>query len=194
MNRIAGDGVLPHERMHGFADRLAGGNVAVNDAALEREFEARLVESSTLAFRVAYGVLRHRQDAEDVAQEAFVKAYRSFNQLRDRDRFRAWLVRMTWRLALDRQRGERRRLARESATQETAADASEELIARERAALLWTAIDSLPDKLRIVIVLAGIEGHDTHDVARLLGIPQGTVKSRLFLARQRLKEQLQWTQ
>ena len=181
--------------MHGFADRLAGGNVAVNDAALEREFEARLVESSTLAFRVAYGVLRHRQDAEDVAQEAFVKAYRRFNQLRDRERFRAWLVRMTWRLALDRQRGDRRRLARETATQETAAaDTSEELIARERAALLWTAIDSLPDKLRIVIVLAGIEGHDTNEVARLLDVPQGTVKSRLFLARQRLKEQLQWTQ
>ena len=181
--------------MHGFADRLAGGNVAVNDAALEREFEARLVESSTLAFRVAYGVLRHRQDAEDVAQEAFVKAYRSFNQLRDRERFRAWLVRMTWRLALDRQRGDRRRLARETATQETAAaDTSEELIARERAALLWTAIDRLPEKLRIVIVLAGIEGHDTNEVARLLDVPQGTVKSRLFLARQRLKEQLQWTQ
>jgi len=181
--------------MHGFADRLAGGNVAVNDAALEREFEARLVESSTLAFRVAYGVLRHRQDAEDVAQEAFVKAYRSFNQLRDRERFRAWLVRMTWRLALDRQRSDRRRLARETATQETAgADTSEEVIARERAALLWTAIDRLPDKLRIVIVLAGIEGHDTNEVARLLDVPQGTVKSRLFLARQRLKEQLQWTQ
>ena len=57
--------------MHGFADRLAGGNLAVNDAALEREFEARLIESSRLAFRVAYGVWRHRQDAEDVAQEAF---------------------------------------------------------------------------------------------------------------------------
>ena len=195
MNRQAGGGVLPNERMHGFADRLAGGNLAVNDAALEREFEARLIESSTLAFRVAYGVLRHRQDAEDVAQEAFVKAYRSFNQLRDRERFRAWLVRMTWRLALDRQRGDRRRLARETATQETAAaDTSDEVIARERAALLWTAIDSLPDKLRIVIVLAGIEGHDINEVARLLDIPQGTVKSRLFLARQRLKEQLQWTQ
>jgi len=181
--------------MHGFADRLAGGTVAVNDEALEREFEARLIESSTLAFRVAYGVLRHRQDAEDVAQEAFVKAYRSFNQLRDRERFRAWLVRMTWRLALDRQRGDRRRLARETATPETAAaDTSDEVIARERAALLWTAIDSLPEKLRIVIVLAGIEGHDTLEVARLLDIPQGTVKSRLFLARQRLKEQLQWTQ
>src|SRR5476649_429656 len=92
--------------------RLAGGLVTV-DQDLEQEFETRLVESSTLAFRVAYGVLRHRQDAEDVAQEAFVKAYRRFNQLRDRDRFRAWLVRMTWRLAIDRQRNDRRREARD---------------------------------------------------------------------------------
>src|SRR6185312_9636206 len=83
------------------------------DQDRDRDFEARLVESSTLAFRVAYAVLRQRQDAEDVAQEAFVKAYRSFSQLRDRDRFRAWLVRITWRLALDRQRGDRRRLLRD---------------------------------------------------------------------------------
>src|SRR5215470_13232307 len=135
--------------MHEHAARLAGSLMTL-DRSLEQEFETRLVESSTLAFRVAYGVLRHRQDAEDVAQEAFVKAYRSFNQLRDRERFRAWLVRMTWRLALDRQRGDRRRLARETATQETAAaDTSHEVLARERAALLWSAIDSLPDKLRI---------------------------------------------
>ena len=87
---------------------MSGGLVAVIDDELEREFEGRLVESSTLAFRVAFGVLRHRQDAEDVAQEAFVKAYRSFSQLRDRERFRAWLVRMTWRLALNRQRADRR--------------------------------------------------------------------------------------
>ena len=80
---------------------------------LAREFEVRLVESSTLAVRVAYSVLRNREDAEDVAQEAFAKAYRSFSQLRDRERFRAWLVRMTWRMALDRQRSNRRRVARE---------------------------------------------------------------------------------
>src|SRR5437870_7244582 len=103
--------------MHDFAERLAGGLVSV-DHDLDREFEARLVESSTLAFRVAYGVLRQRQDAEDVAQEAFVKAYRSFTQLRDRARFRAWLVRITWRLALDRQRGDRRRLVREDKSEE----------------------------------------------------------------------------
>src|SRR5215216_4020578 len=83
------------------------------DQELAREFEVRLVESSTLAVRVAYSVLRNRADAEDVAQEAFAKAYRSFHQLRDRERFRAWLVRMTWRMALDRQRANRRRTARE---------------------------------------------------------------------------------
>src|SRR5258708_40167878 len=71
------------------------------DDVLEREFGERLRESSSLAFRVAYGVLRHREDAEEVAQEAFVRAHRSIAQLRDRERFRAWLVRMTWRLAVD---------------------------------------------------------------------------------------------
>src|SRR5215475_15202598 len=93
---------------------LSTTGIGQNEALpLEQEFEARLAESSTLAFRVAYSVLRHRQDAEDVAQEAFVKAYRSYTQLRDRDRFRAWLVRITWRLALDRQRADRRRAVRE---------------------------------------------------------------------------------
>src|SRR5215203_2790832 len=98
--------------MHERADRLAGNFVTV-DEDLAREFEARLVESSTLAFRVAYSVLRQREDAEDVAQDAFAKAYRAFRQLRDRERFRAWLVRMAWRLALDRRRSDRRRLVRE---------------------------------------------------------------------------------
>jgi RNA polymerase sigma factor (sigma-70 family) len=180
--------------MQEYVDRLAGGLVAV-EPELEREFEARLVESSTLAFRVAFAVLRHRQDAEDVSQEAFVKAYRNFRQLRERDRFRAWLVRMTWRLAIDRQRAERRRTVREMdhAAPVAVPSTAETLAARERTAQLWLAIDALPDKLRVVIVLAAMEGHDVREVARLLDLPEGTVKSRLFLARRRLKEQLQWT-
>jgi RNA polymerase sigma-70 factor, ECF subfamily len=180
--------------MHEYVDRLAGGLVGV-EPELEREFEARLVESSTLAFRVAFAVLRHRQDAEDVSQDAFVKAYRTFRQLRERDRFRAWLVRMTWRLAIDRQRAERRRTVRETehGPPVAVATTAETLVARERTARLWQAIDALPDKLRVVTVLAGIEGHDVREVARLLELPEGTVKSRLFLARRRLKEQLQWT-
>ena len=62
----------------------------------------------------------------------------------------------------------------------------------ERAEQLWRAIDALPEKLRLVIVLAGIEGHDIREVAALLDVPEGTVKSRLFLARKQLKERLSW--
>jgi RNA polymerase sigma-70 factor (ECF subfamily) len=164
------------------------------DDDLDREFELRLRESSTLAFRVAYAVLRHREDAEDVAQEAFAKAYRRFAQLRDRDRFRAWLVRLTWRLALDRRRSDRRRAIRESAhadsVRPSAANASG---AREHLYALWEAIDALPEKLRIVVVLSGIEGHNLAEVARLLGVAVGTVKSRMNAARRRLREHLQCT-
>jgi RNA polymerase sigma-70 factor (ECF subfamily) len=187
--------------MHERADQLPGRLVAV-DSELELEFERRLVESSTLAFRVAYGMLRQREDAEDVAQEAFAKAYRSFHQLRDRERFRAWLVRMTWRLALDRQRSDRRRTARDRSAealrhtsspvaQGFSAAALEEIAAHERAQQLWQAIDALPEKLRVVVVLAGIEEHDLNEVARLLNVPLGTVKSRMFVARERMREHLQ---
>jgi RNA polymerase sigma-70 factor (ECF subfamily) len=176
------------------AGRLSGTFLSVEDD-LAREFEARLVESATLAFRVAFGVLRQRQDAEDVAQEAFARAHRNFRQLRDRDRFRAWLVRMTWRLAINRRRADKGRIERESSVLDPQVSPSthDAMAARERAQQLWRAIDALPDKLRMVIVLAGIEGHDVHAVAQLLGLPHGTVKSRLFLGRQRLKELLQWT-
>jgi RNA polymerase sigma-70 factor, ECF subfamily len=175
------------------AEYLSAPCVTVDDE-LEREFEARIADCSTLAFRVAFSVLRQQQDAEDVAQEAFVRAHRSFRKLRNRESFRAWLVRTTWRLALDHRRGEQRRSARQCAhaisTIHVPADA---VAATERATALWEAIDALPEKLRITIVLSAIEGHEIADVARLLGLPEGTVKSRLFNARRQLQERLQWT-
>jgi RNA polymerase sigma-70 factor, ECF subfamily len=178
--------------MHERAVRLPA-TLVTHDEDLDREFEARLVESSTLAYRVAFGVLRHREDAEDVAQDAFAKAYRSFHQLRDRDRFRAWLVRMTWRMALDRQRANRRRASRELVVDaDPPTTTGDSVLARERADRLWAAIDGLPERLRLVVVLAGIEGHDMREVAALLDVPEGTVKSRLFVARKQLREQLSW--
>src|SRR5437879_11117455 len=78
-------------------------------ADMRREFEERLAECGTLAYRVARGVLRNTAEAEDVAQEALLRAYRQFDRLRERNRFRGWLVRIVFRLALDRLRsGERR--------------------------------------------------------------------------------------
>jgi len=170
--------------------------VVTDDArGLDSAFEARLRDSSGLAFGVAYGVLRNREDAEEVAQDAFARAFHRFHQLRDRDAFRAWLTRMTWRLAIDRWRADRRRTAREQAVaggDSQAVNTEALVVERERSAAVWQAIDRLPEKLRIVVVLSAIEGHDTHEVARLLGIPEGTVKSRMFLARKTLSEQLRW--
>ena len=61
----------------------------------------------------------------------------------------------------------------------------------ERAERLWRAIEDLPDKLREAIVLSAIQGYDVREVAQLLGLPEGTVKSRLFLARKGLAQRLQ---
>ena len=184
--------------MTGYVDGLVGAGERLIDVEreLEREFEARLAECSTLAFRLAYSVLRHRQDAEDVAQDAFAKAHRTFSQLRDRDRFRAWLARMTWRLAIDRQRANRRRANHEAASCSAIPDgpALDDADARERATALWNAIDALPEKLRLVVILANMEGHGLADVGKLLGVPEGTIKWRLSEARRQLKEQLSWMQ
>lgn len=175
---------------------LAGRGAAVTlDSPLEHEFEERLADSAALAFRVALGVLRNRADAEDVAQESLVRAYRNFTRLRDRQRFRAWLARIAWRLALDHLRSARRRETREAAVQEAARPASsvEDVAAssefRQR---LARAVEELPEKLRIVVVLAAIEGRDMDEVSRLLALPLGTVKSRLFWARKKLAEKLAW--
>ena len=182
--------------MHEFAERLSGAvlSATAGDTAadLAREFEARLADCSKLAVRVAYSVLRQQQDAEDVAQEAFVRAHRCFHQLRDRDAFRAWLVRVVWRLAIDHRRSSKRRVAREQFALETGCAPSTEdaAISRQRSERLWAAIDELPDRLRIAIVLASIEEHGVKEVAALTGAPEGTVKSRLHEARKLLHEKL----
>ena len=177
--------------MHDRAERLHG--VVVNAREEEdADFEARLADSSALAIRVAFSVLRNQHDAEDVAQEAFAKAYRSFGQLRDRDRFRAWLVRMTWRMALDFAKGRRRRMVRECAAVNRSSEPTveDQAIEDERTAAVWNAVDALPERLRMVIVLSAMEGQSVKDVAALLGVPEGTVKSRLFVARRALQEKL----
>lgn len=69
-------------------------------------------------------------------------------------------------------------------------DMAEDAVARERSARLWEAIDQLPDRLRVVIVLTSIEGHGVKEAAQLLGVAEGTIKSRMFEARQKLREAL----
>jgi RNA polymerase sigma-70 factor (ECF subfamily) len=194
MNQKFATGVLlMGTHMDALAASLAGSGVSIDDS-LEREFEQRLADCPSLAYRVALGVLHNTAEAEDVAQEAMLRAYRNFSRLRDRERFRSWLVRTTWRLALDRIRAAGRRARRENAATKDALEIGAESVvaAREFERHVARAVDELPQKLRVVIVLAAIEGYNTREVASLLEIPEGTVKSRLFSARKQLVKSLQW--
>ena len=198
MNRKLASGVwLDGTEMDALATALTGAAVSP-DASLQSEFEQLLADCPTLAFRVAMSVLRNRGDAEDVAQEAMLRAYRNFRSLRDRTKFRGWLVRTAWRLALDRIRSVGRRERRELATLDPtigmARGPHAEAIAasNEFERHVGAALDKLPEKLRVVMVLAAIEGYNMKEVASLLDVPEGTVKSRLFSARKQMAEELQW--
>jgi RNA polymerase sigma-70 factor, ECF subfamily len=174
-------------------DRTAERELAreATQAAMRREFEERPTECGPLAYRVARGVLRNTADAEDVAQEALLRAYRRFDRLRDRSRFRAWLVRIAFRLALDRARSAKRREQRETLwwAQPAPRQSSEDVAAAgEFQAHLDRALDELPEKLRLVLLLAAMEGHTLEEVAVILGLPVGTVKSRLFFGQRQSRE------
>jgi RNA polymerase sigma-70 factor, ECF subfamily len=159
--------------------------------ALCREWETLLGENAPLAFRVARGVLRNDADAEDVAQETLLRAYQRFERLRDRTRFRSWLVRISFRLALDRLRAVKRRQQREAQwVFENARKESGGFSGSEFQHHLQRALDELPEKQRLVLLLAAMDGHTLEEVSVLLGVPLGTVKSRLFFARKQLAEKL----
>src|SRR6266550_2820814 len=184
-------------------DRLAVAHNEEDELAREaaqadtrREFEERLAECGPLAYRVARGVLRNTADAEDVAQEALLRAYSKFDRLRDRKRFRAWLVRIAFRLALDRLRSGKRRELRDTlwsqpVRQPLGATAEDLAVSNEFQAHLESALAELPEKLRLVLFLAAMEGHTIDEIGSMLGISTGTVKSRIFYARRQLAEKLQ---
>jgi RNA polymerase sigma-70 factor (ECF subfamily) len=138
---------------------------------------------------VASGNCRER---EDVAQEAILRSYRRFARLRDPSRFRAWLVRITFRLALDHGRSARRRELRETAwaTDLPKPTAEDIAAANEFGRRLQDAMAALSEKSRLVLLLTSMDGHSLEEVAELLQLPLGTVKSRLHSARKQLAEKL----
>lgn len=162
------------------------------EQAPEAGFGERVAENQRRVFQIAYSVLGNSADAEEVAQEAFLRAYRNFGSLRDAEKFRAWVNRIVFRLALNRQRGYRRRLARDTAWQSSEArtmvdgakDAEQQIMLDK----LRREIERLPQKLRSVLQLSLVEEMDATEVGAVLGIPAGTVRSRVHTARKLLLE------
>ena len=164
-------------------------------ADARREFEERLAECGPLAYRVARGVLRNTADAEDVAQEALLRAYKGFERLRDCSRFRGWLVRISFRLALDRLRSAKRREQRDTLWSHPAhlpapANAEDIAASNQFQSHLERALEELPEKLRLVLLLSAMDGYTIEEIAATVGVPIGTVKSRIFIARKKLAEKL----
>ena len=153
---------------------------------------------SRLVYRIAYAVLRSHHDAEDATQETFFRALRYRRKLAAVEDHKSWLARIAWRAAVERSRKTSRKLEislddprkplPEIASVESSADSAIE--GSEVNALLERFIAALPEKLRAPLILSAVEEMSPREVAAALGISQAAVRSRLFRARQILREKL----
>jgi len=157
--------------------------------------EAVVHQHARFVYQVAYAVLGNRQEAEDAAQEAFIRVWKHAKELSGVLNQRAWLARITWRVASDR----RRKHARQPATSEEelpelmalGMDAEEGLIRSQQVALLDRMIAMLPDDLREPLALSTVEEMTSVEIATALGIPESSVRGRLLRARQLLREKVE---
>jgi RNA polymerase sigma-70 factor, ECF subfamily len=144
--------------------------------------------------RLAQQVVSHPMVAEDITQEAFLRAYRAIARFRGESSFYSWLYRITLNLCLNYLRWQPRvsRVEAESPPSQTdvSADPSALLEGRERERFIRSAVDSLPPHYRVVVILRDLEGLSYQEIADLLSIPVGTVKSRINFGKRLLKERL----
>jgi RNA polymerase sigma-70 factor (ECF subfamily) len=159
----------------------------------EAAFGALVDAFAEVAFRTAYLVTGDAAEAEDAAQEAFVKAYRALDRFREGSPFRPWLLRIVGNTARNRRRSANRQLGlrlRAEAQAPAAPSTSPEadLLRRERRRALLEAINALPADDRMVIGARYFLDLPEAEIAVLAGVAPGTVKSRLFRARRRLAD------
>jgi RNA polymerase sigma-70 factor, ECF subfamily len=189
---VAGDAILSR-----FAT-VKSGRVSAQDSVLEAPVEKLVREHSRLVYRIAYAVLRRHHDAEDATQETFVRVLRYREKLEEVEDPKTWLARIAWRVAVDRskRRGWKREVPLEEpgnpivevASSESAADDTVQGV--QISAMLEQLIAALPEKLRQPLILSTIEEMSPKEVGATLGINEAAVRSRVFRARQILKERL----
>jgi RNA polymerase sigma-70 factor (ECF subfamily) len=150
--------------------------------------ESVVREHSRFLFKVAYGVLRNSHDAEDVVQEVFLRVHRSGTK--DVIDMPAWLARIAFRLAIDRTRKPQGAALDDTDIPSAGASAEHLAIDRQRVNQVQRLVAALPDELRYPLVLSAFEELNSRQIAELLGISEGSVRGRIFRARQILKEKL----
>jgi RNA polymerase sigma-70 factor (ECF subfamily) len=153
-------------------------------------------------FSIAYGITLDREESLDIVQEVFLKVYEKIHTFREESRLSTWLHRITVNQCLNWKRRWKRRfrwhhqpLERDDAGDlpelGTDADYPETLYQKkEFARIFWQRLKELPEEARTVFVLKEVEGLSYDEIARVLKIKRGTVSSRLFYARKRLRESL----
>ncbi|MGE0816435.1 MAG: RNA polymerase sigma factor [Vicinamibacterales bacterium] len=169
--------------------RARDGDASAFGALVDRHYRA--------ARRVAAAALPASADCDDVVQEACVTAWQRLSDLADPEAFRPWLQRIVWRKALDRRRTDTswlRRFTQEAPGQEAPPARGHgpeaEAIAGELDAAIRLAVRSLPTRYRDPFLLAAAQDHRYDDIARLLRLPVGTVKWRVFEARRIVRAKL----
>lgn len=180
--------------------RVASGQVTVSDAmALARteedQLELTVRQHARLVYRIAYSVLRNHHDAEDATQETFVRVLRAQRKLATVDDPRRWLARIVWRVAIERKR-KVAEIGLEEISEVPAQPGSEtksadqQLIEMEMTGLLHDLIERLPRRLREPLILSTLEEMSISDIATTLETSEAAIRSRIFRARQILKEKL----
>jgi RNA polymerase sigma-70 factor (ECF subfamily) len=168
------------------ADRARHGDLDAFEELMHARIDA--------IYRLSYAIVGDEADARDATQETFIGAWRRLRELRDPERFDAWLQRIAVNSARMTLRARGRRRVREIpsgdvAALAVAADGAVTTV-RSDAALLDAALDTLPTDQRTILVLHHLEGHGVAELAAILEIPVGTVKSRLHTARRTLQDAL----
>jgi len=151
-----------------------------------------------MVYRIAYAVLRSHHDAEDAAQETFLRVLRYRHKVANVENCKTWLARIAWRVAVDRsqQRGRRREIALDDPAKPVGETASSGFPAHEVVQgsqvgeLLEKLIAALPEKLRQPFILSTLKEMSPLEVAATLGVNEAAVRSRVFRARQILREKL----
>jgi RNA polymerase sigma-70 factor, ECF subfamily len=153
---------------------------------------ALLVERYDRAvYHLAYRTLHDVEEARDVAQEAFFKAYRSLRTFKPGSKFSTWIFAITYHACCDRLNRRKRYSSDELPERADPGPGPEsQAIALDQARRLRAAIEQLPEKYRTVITLYHLQGKQYDEIATVLGIPMGTVKTHLFRAKEQLRKLL----